>query len=201
MLDRFIRLVALPGLLLSYIVGVVKLTDYASRPATTTYEISREAINEVVARHCSPGNRKCILFFYQPGCPCTVAAARNLQRISPLLDPHPDILAFAYQPDNAPSNWLKKRSTETLNRITSTKVIIDTNGKIAGSLGVKTSGHCIVYSKARGVIFSGGLTPLRGHEGTGPSLTQFTHCINDQDEPFTEWPVFGCSIADNAQAD
>ncbi|OYP33164.1 hypothetical protein [Rhodopirellula sp. MGV] len=195
MIDRLIRFVALPSLLASYLAGVIQLTDYSSRPSAVATNVVWSDVESLVAEVGGDTNVTTILFFYQPGCPCTVASARSLQRACPLLNTPYQIIAFAYLPEDAPADWIDTRTSETLLRISPIKLIDDAQGMIAQSLGITTSGHCLVLAPRRGGIFSGGLTSLRGHEGTGPSLTQFIHSINDASEPLSEWPVFGCSIS------
>ncbi|WP_436715305.1 RedB [Roseiconus lacunae] len=195
--DCFIRFVALPGLLLSYAAGFFMLTDYSTRPAIASPIHPSGAIRSVLEEFHSDPDTVSILLFYHPQCPCTVAAIRSLQRAVPLLKSPVSVYAFAFYPLSEAESWIESDGTDLLRQIEGAKVVADPDGETAKLIGITTSGHCLVFEDERGIVFSGGINPLRSHEGDCPSLAQLIHCVNDASEPYTSWPIFGCTLANS----
>ena len=50
------------------------------------------------------------------------------------------------------------------------------------------------YDDAGSLIFSGGVTPGRGHEGHSRAANDLVNKINGRFEVASHWPVYGCLI-------
>lgn len=170
------------------------LADYEGRPGPEVQipnSISPAKLN------CGLSNSSespTVLFFYHPKCPCTFATARCLQRLSVKFSADVQIVAFAYRPAQESDSWIESRTTRLLKSIAGTQVLVDPDGKTTKDFGVVTSGHFLIYGADRNLVFSGGITPSRGHEGDSRASSQFIHSVNRYSREFTSWPVFGCSI-------
>ena len=71
----------------------------------------------------------------------------------------------------------------------------DADGVEAARFGAKTSGQALLYAADGRLLFHGGLTPSRGHEGDNEGLRRVT-AILDGKAARDESPVFGCSLRD-----
>jgi hypothetical protein len=73
----------------------------------------------------------------------------------------------------------------------------DEGGVEAKRFGVATSGHVLLFDRAGRLLFSGGITPARGHEGDSlgrDALIERLAGTRTISGPATS-PVFGCPLA------
>ena len=135
-----------------------------------------------------------MILFYHPQCPCTLATARCLERLSAKFLERPPIHANAYCPENESEAWIESKLTQTLKTIQGVQVCVDRNGDHCRRIGAIVSGHILVYDVKGKLIFSGGITPNRGHEGDCRAAMSFLQCVNGVANKRSHWPVFGCPI-------
>ena len=57
-----------------------------------------------------------------------------------------------------------------------------------------TSGHALLFDRDGHLLFSGGITPARGHEGDNFGASAIAARLAGRPAP-AETPVFGCPIA------
>ena len=79
-------------------------------------------------------------------------------------------------------------------------VIEDDGGEEARRFGVAASGHVLVFSPDGRRLFSGGITPSRGHEGDSDGKAMILAAVNGNDEG-TSAAVYGCSLFQGGEAD
>lgn len=138
-------------------------------------------------------------FFLHPQCPCSGASVEELDRLMTRLGAKSDLLvtAHVFEPENATNDWAGSEMVARLKRMPGVQVQMDPLGKQGETLGVKSSGHLLVYHD--GVLrFSGGLTALRGHAGRSDSGEAAYLALTGEhkNEWMTDvdWVVFGCPI-------
>jgi hypothetical protein len=83
------------------------------------------------------------------------------------------------------------RATESIPGV---RVVIDTLGLEAVRFGVATSGHALLFDASGRLLFSGGITSARGHEGDSLGGAAVLARIADSGGPRCDAPVFGCPI-------
>ncbi len=64
----------------------------------------------------------------------------------------------------------------------------------AGRFGVKGSGHVLLYQPSGRLVFSGGITPSRGHEGDNPGRAAVISLVLQGRSPVNRTPVYGCPL-------
>ncbi len=141
-----------------------------------------------------------IVFFYHPHCPCTRATIRNIERALTNCLCNPRIIAFAFIPEGKSESWIESDTTRKLRTFKGTQVYPDQAGLITRKFRVVTSGHILVYDRDKQLVFSGGVTSSRGHEGTCNAIEAFLHAANGEVHSSIEYPAFGCSIVDENSA-
>jgi len=140
-----------------------------------------------------------LVLFVHPQCPCSRATLSELHR---LLDrePSPPLVEIAFiQPEGTNEDWVKSDLWDHAQIIPHAETVIDHQATEAARFGVRTSGHCLVYTPSRKLIYSGGLTSSRGHAGAN-NRTQIVHELLA--EPTSEpqaTEVFGCSLFKNSE--
>jgi hypothetical protein len=75
-------------------------------------------------------------------------------------------------------------------------VAADDEGREHARFGVETSGHVLLYDAAGKLMFSGGITPSRGHSGDNTGRDAVVRLLRHGGVERTKTPVFGCSLKD-----
>ena len=200
MFDRLPNFISLGTCLLTIAIGSWILTDYSYRPGTqgdiATTLTSIEEVPELWPDDKATNSaQKTLLLFYHPHCPCTKSAIRNLERLCVRFAGHAHIVAFGFCPDDEADSWIASGTTSTLKRLEA-RVIVDRNAEQCSAFGVKTSGHFLLYGGNGDLLFSGGITPGRGHEGSTHAASDLLQqVIGGQSNATKHWPVYGCPIA------
>lgn len=180
-------------------VGLFFLTDYQTRPGAGGEPQLREDLpSDGVFADRDPDS-VAVLVFYHPKCPCTRAAMRDLARLTPKLRREVSIYGLAYRPTSESNEWIETDSTRILRDINGARIVSDPDALICRKFGVIVSGHMLVYSERGKLLFSGGITPSRGHEGSCLASDQMLRAIEEGAKPEREWPVFGCAIYTQAE--
>jgi hypothetical protein len=78
------------------------------------------------------------------------------------------------------------------------RVVIDPGGRFAAKLGATTSGHVLLYGADGALLYSGGITPARAHEGDTPGQTAIVAALYGKTPAVRGAPVFGCGLASPA---
>ena len=159
-------------------------TPPAAWPASA--ELRRSHMTLVVALH--------------PLCTCSEATISELARLVSALDERPTIYAlfYDYQPDVRPvsttSLWRRAAAIPGLTPLR------DRNGAMAKSFGAETSGDVIAYGSDGGLMFHGGVTAARGHEGDSFGRQRLLAVLRGQTPDRRDSPVFGCNLDELTKA-
>lgn len=70
----------------------------------------------------------------------------------------------------------------------------DESGALARSFGVETSGHALLYASDGHLVFEGGITSARGHEGDSAGKSAILSAVLGGAPAGASTPVFGCSL-------
>ncbi len=82
--------------------------------------------------------------------------------------------------------------------MTGVDVSFDEEGLLAQKFGVETSGHVLLYDGNGQLLFSGGITGLRNHEGANAGRDALLAFSQGQSHRLKETPVFGCLLYDRS---
>ena len=183
--------------------GTWALARYALTPARAS----------AVAQQWPPASalrreRSTLLVFAHGRCPCTQASLSELARVlarhcrptegaasaagGHAADAAVDVRVLVHDPLGASDSPVAQRARA----IPGVSVVDDPGGRESALFGVTTSGHVLLYDSAGTLLFSGGITPARGHEGDsagGAALAQLLGGASTATPAAS--PVFGCSIA------
>ena len=170
------------------------------------YEFKPESPNLAVATSWWPAdtnlvtapNRPTILFFVHPKCPCTRASLSELERIWVLREAMtispPQLIVVATVPSNATSDWLTSRTLERANKLSDSKLVIDTEGREAQRFGAMTSGTVMWFDDVGRRLFAGGITAGRGHEGDNAGRKSIEDLLRGSTRLVVSMPALGCKL-------
>jgi hypothetical protein len=70
----------------------------------------------------------------------------------------------------------------------------DPEGAAALRFGASTSGQTLLYNDSGRLVFNGGITAARGHEGPNDGQDAVIALLQNRPPLHTATPVFGCSL-------
>lgn len=129
-----------------------------------------------------------------PRCPCSRASLEELARVL-AVSPRPVFVqALVWRPASAPTDWEHGAVRDKLELLPGTTIVADTDGRVAEVFGLRTSGEMVLYDAAGRLLFRGGITGSRGHEGDNPAKDALLARLRGETTDPTTMPVFGCPI-------
>jgi hypothetical protein len=104
-------------------------------------------------------------------------------------------------PSGVPEGWERSDTWARAAEIPGVEVIRDPRGALAARFGATVSGHTVVYDAAGHLVFQGGITPARGHEGDNVGRSAIVAMLGTRGAPrasTTRTPTFGCELAESS---
>lgn len=174
---------------------------------TTTYEFTTYAADTSQSGTHLPvdsgivlaGDRPTLLFFIHPRCPCTRASVRELERIlggARLAESdQPNLIVVASLPHNAASQWRDTDTVRSALALPRANLVCDLGGVEASRCGIVTSGAVRLYDPDGTLLYAGGVTASRGHEGDSAGGDRLLALLREPSRaPASAFPVFGCRL-------
>ena len=173
------------------VASVVAVERYSNRDGSTTpLELVWPQESQLTL---SPDTLTALIFAH-PKCPCTQATVQEFQRIEAR---HPrafdTIVVFPVTPAQEAA-WRDTRLVRDAKQIQSATVVFDRGGVEARQFRCAVSGQVLLFAPDGHLLFSGGVTPARGHEGNNGGQEAFEHQVENPDSPPLTFPVFGCGL-------
>jgi hypothetical protein len=134
-----------------------------------------------------------LLLFLHPQCPCSRATIDELARLLAGAPAPAAIYALVYRPADAAAGWERTDLWSSAAALRGVQVMTDVGGAQARVFGALISGQTLLYSATGSLLFSGGITDARGHEGDNPGRTALTSILSGR-VARAQTPVFGCYL-------
>lgn len=135
-----------------------------------------------------------LLAFAHPRCACTRATLTELARLMAHTRGRLAAHLLFVVPRGLPAAWAQADLWRTAHSIPGLDVVTDTGGVEARRFGVKASGQMLLYDPDGHLLFAGGITPGRGHEGDNAGADAIEQLAAQQPAERTTTPVFGCEL-------
>lgn len=152
------------------------------------------------SRVLAPRDRPELIVFLHPHCPCSHATLANLLRVQARCRERLGIQIALVVPPGAPPGWVDTPLRRAVLAATDLRVITDVDGAEARRFGALTSGQCYLYDVHCRLVFQGGLTPARGHEGDCVGTDAVIDVAFGRMPRTATAPVTGCHLFDDDQA-
>lgn len=146
------------------------------------------------ARLECPEDRPMLLVFAHPKCPCTRATMSAIERLQRDVPGTFATRVVFYEPDGADASWHQTDLWVRAQKLIDAKAIADPGGSISGGAGAAVSGCVALLDPQDGLLFWGGVTPSRGHEGESVGLNSLRSILRGQEPVESRAPVFGCEL-------
>jgi hypothetical protein len=175
-------------------VGLWAMLRYELTPAATA-TVTQQWPSETTLVHDS--TRPTLILFLHPQCPCSRATLRELSLLEADCGARFAAQIVFVRPEEAGESWETTDLFRLAEQIPSAVVSSDVGGALASRFGATTSGQALLFSPHGRLMFQGGITPSRGHEGDNAGRTALTALINTGQATCTQTAVFGCSLLDH----
>jgi len=151
--------------------------------------------------HIHPaGTHPTILLFLHPRCPCSRSTIRELQRSLAGASVPFALHLIVFSPGSERAEWSNTGVVRDAACLPGATVLFDQDGEETARFGVRTSGHILVYSDRGRLVFSGGVTQGRGHEGDNAGMDAVWGVVHGKAPSVCDTAVYGCSIFDDSGA-
>ena len=175
--------------------GYFLLVDYSSSPGpASTIAASWPEGMELPLDRTQPT----LVIFAHPRCPCTRASLRELERVLARAPGAKAHVIFFTVP-GGDGSWARTDLWDFAVSLPGTAVHVDQGGRMALAFGAATSGEVAVYSPAGALLFQGGLTPSRGHQGDSNGARAVLAALRGERALIGTSPVFGCLLSGPAE--
>ena len=134
-----------------------------------------------------------LIMLVHPQCPCSRASLTELSRLAALCPNKANITVLFLRPADCPEAFADTDLRRQAEAIPGVSVATDDNGDAAKRFGAATSGETLLYAPNGRLLFHGGLTGSRGHEGDNPGLSAVAAWLRGEAAP-AEAPVYGCPM-------
>lgn len=145
-------------------------------------------------------DRPTLVMLAHPRCPCTVASVGELAQIMARLQGKVAAYVLLVTPKDAGRAWDDTSLRHSAEAIPGVTVVLDIDGAEARRFGAETSGHTLLFASDGKLLFSGGITGSRGHAGDNAGEAAIISLVNNQTPALTRTLVFGCALANRAEA-
>lgn len=138
--------------------------------------------------------RPTLVVFAHPRCPCTRASYEELNRT---LARFPEAMAVKMVftvPEEADESWLSTYLVRTAAQNKGIGVFMDRGGREAQRFNAHTSGTCLLFDAKGGLLFNGGVTSARAHEGDNAGRDALEACLRNETSDTVTFAVFGCGL-------
>ena len=180
-------------LLFAAVSWFVRLTQYKSVPGPSASAPLRWPAQSALRRDAGLPT---LVLFAHPKCPCTSASLSELRAaLSGFGGRVQAIVAFS-APVGAERDWQTTGAWQAAREIPGVVTVLDPDGAETARFGAKTSGHVVLYGAEGALLFSGGITASRGHEGDNPGRARVRALLEDPRAAGGKTPVFGCELVE-----
>jgi hypothetical protein len=138
-------------------------------------------------------SRPTLLMFVHPRCPCSRASLAELERLQAECGDRVLMQIIVARPaglDGAENDSLMPR----IRQLPSATIVLDEGGREAQIFGAAASGETLLFSASGELLFRGGITASRGHEGESVGRAAIASLIHSGNAAQCRTPVFGCGL-------
>jgi hypothetical protein len=171
--------------------GFGRLAEYKRRPGEAESAPARWPSESQISRNAGGAT---LVLFAHPRCPCTRASLAELARLMTGLGDRLAARVVLLRPTGAAADWDDTDLRQRASAIPGVLTLRDDDGVETARFRARTSGEAVLYAQDGRLLFSGGLTASRGHEGDSPGLRRIRSLLRTGSADRNDAPVFGCSL-------
>ena len=177
--------------LAAVIAGSLAMLRYANTPGHAAQAPLQWSANSLIARD---SQRATLVMFVHPRCPCSRASVGELSLLMAHCQGRVNAHVLFFKPAGSAAEWAETDLWRSAAAIPGVEVHSDDGGVEARRFHAETSGHTVLYDRARRLQFSGGITAARGHSGDNAGRSAIAALVNGGAPQERGTPVYGCSL-------
>jgi hypothetical protein len=171
--------------------GVAFLWNYEGKPGVAA---AAPEVWPADSRIRRASDRATLVMLAHPHCPCTRASVGELSRLMTQAQGRVKAYVLFVKPANLSDGWEQTDLLTSAAAIPGVTVVRDDEGVEASRFRAATSGQTVLYDSDGKLLFSGGITSARGHEGDNAGRTAIVSLLTSGTAEQDETPVFGCPL-------
>ncbi len=137
-------------------------------------------------------SRPNLLVFLHPKCSCSHATLSELRGLLP--DLGETSVTIIFNNPNKELSWISGDLFQETKKLPNVKIFVDDGSLETLRFGVKTSGHVVLMNETGKAVFSGGITPMRGHGGENIGTNFIRSWIKGRGPASSITDIFGCGL-------
>lgn len=179
--------------------GLAALAGYAAIPGEVGQPPQEWPAEDIPPEITLATDAHTIVVAVHPRCPCTRATISELDRSLTNASGVPAIYALIFEPapgelEHTDEAFARTRIAKRMGQLPNARLIPDPGSAIAQRFGALTSGHTLVYDSSGSLVFSGGMTPTRAHEGPNTGSSSLVRLLSGESAVAETAPVYGCPL-------
>jgi len=177
--------------LLMFCLGIWQLYAFSTTPGDHTVVQSWILQDKLPLKH----QLASLVVLIHPKCSCSTATLKEVERLKIGLKDKLDVkLVFISYGDKS-KNWYQGPVWDlAVSMKKNVSIVLDNDGQILKTLGTKTSGTAYLVGPDLKVVFQGGLTPIRGHEGATSGQAFIASWVKGNTKSSLIQKIFGCGV-------
>lgn len=179
------------------VAGLCFAVDFEKRPALISEQLKVWPKESRLQRN---ENGLTLLMFVHPNCPCSQASIAELARFMNKNRNLSGYVCFLI-PKNVDGSWLESKNWQDARKIPGLVSAPDYSESEAEKFFARGSGETFLFAKDGKLLFHGGITAARGHEGPNSGLDSLQLAVQRMENKETVYPVYGCSLQNCSKAE
>ncbi len=135
-----------------------------------------------------------LVVFIHPKCPCSRATLVELDRLLVNANNKLKVIAVFIQPVASDADWSKTDLWQQAGLLKGVQRYIDKANLEAGLFNATTSGEVYLFKPNGGLVYHGGITAGRGHEGDNAGRSAIVTYVRSGKIMEPQGYAYGCSI-------
>jgi hypothetical protein len=177
--------------LLAVVTAMGLLANYSNSPGSVGTPPDRWPADSRISPDVS---RPTLVMFAHPRCPCTRASLCELEVLMSRCQGRVSARVLFLKATGTTDDWAETDLWRTASAIPGATVHCDEAGSEAARFHAQTSGYILLYDRGGRLLFQGGITMSRGHNGDNPGRSALEELLSEQMSNQVKTPVFGCSL-------
>jgi hypothetical protein len=173
------------------LLGARTLLNYENAAGAPANAPSSWPPNSRIAR---PNARHTLVLLAHPNCPCTRASLAELEIVMAKLHGKVASIVVFSKPEASAEDVHDSDLWKKVATIPDVLAVYDDQGAETKKFGGQVSGQALLYDPKGRLVFSGGITGARGHQGDNAGVDAVISIVSGDAGAPGHTPVFGCSL-------
>jgi hypothetical protein len=177
--------------MIGIVYGLNVVREYESTPGATGVSPEQWPRESRIVRD---SGRSSLVMLVHPECSCTRASLDELRNIMNMSHGAVSAWVIVVRPTGTDQGREQSSTWSQAQAIPNVTVFPDDQGIEAAHFGALTSGYVVLYDRSGRLLFTGGITGARGHEGDNVGRRRILGLLDHSILGRTGHDVFGCPL-------